>query len=178
MGSSAFAEASLEKLLTTNSIQVADVYTKPPKPAGRGMQTRKTPVHKIAQMHGLNVKTPSTLKAIQLPECDVIAVVAYGLILPQTVIDHPKIAAINLHPSLLPRWRGAAPMQQAFLNCDKKTGVSIVQMTQELDAGDIYMQKETNIGDNENYQDLHDRLAAMGGQMLADVISNIKKIVS
>ena len=176
MGSSAFAEASLTELLKDGSIQIVDVYTKLPKPAGRGMQARKTPVHKIAQMHGLSTSTPSSLKTVQLPECDVIAVVAYGLILPQAVIDHPKIAAINVHPSLLPRWRGAAPMQQAFLNCDKKTGVSIVQMTQELDAGDIYMQKETIISDHESYQDLHNRLATMGGQMLVDVICNIKKI--
>lgn len=176
MGSSEFAIPTLLKLLTIPELEVVEVYSKPPKPKGRGLQTVITPIHSIALQHDLSVKTPSSLKEEILQDCDVIVVVSYGLILPNSVLAHPRIAAINIHPSLLPRWRGPSPIQYTLLGGDKEAGVSIIDVTQELDAGAIYAQEFIILDGTETYSALHDRLAILGASMLCDVVRNIRNI--
>jgi methionyl-tRNA formyltransferase len=176
MGSSQFGIPALLALINDKKYKILSIYTKPPKPAGRGYTVQKTPINLIADKYNIECKTPIKLKDETLPECDLIIVVSYGLILPKSVIDHPKIAAINIHPSLLPRWRGASPIQYSLLNGDEITGVSIVKMTEKLDAGDIFMQKPMKIIKDEKYNKLHDRLANLSASMLIEVLDNIEEI--
>lgn len=178
MGSSQFGAPTLLKLINSGKYNLISLYTKPPKPAGRGHKLQKTPIHLIADQYKIECKTPTKLKEEVLPECDVIVVVSYGLILANSIIDHPKIACINIHPSLLPRWRGASPMQHTLLEGDKNTGVSIVKMTEKLDAGDIFLQKTVAINPNEKYQELHERLSELSAEMLIDVLDNIGNITT
>lgn len=175
MGSSEFAVPTLLKLIEDPQLEVSQIYTKPPKPKGRGLQTSMTPIHSIACERGLLVKTPSSLREEQLPDCDITVVVAYGLILPNNILAHPSLTSLNIHPSLLPRWRGPSPMQYTILEGDSEAGVSIIQVTPELDAGAIYAQKAIPLSGKETYSDLHDQLADLGASMLHDVVRNINK---
>ncbi|MGN7661304.1 MAG: methionyl-tRNA formyltransferase [Anaplasma sp.] len=184
MGSSEFSVPALESLLHSSHHEVVAVYTKAPKPAGRGHSLTKTPVHVYADKFGTPVRSPTSLRSESEKEVmakyapDVVVVVSYGLILPQWVLMTPGFGCVNVHPSLLPRWRGAAPMQHAILSGDELTGVTIMQLGEELDAGDIFLQESTPIGKQENIRELGSRLSIMGSQMLLEVLDNLGSIRS
>jgi methionyl-tRNA formyltransferase len=155
------------------------VLTQADRPAGRGMRTRASPVKLFAQSHGIAVRQPAGLKdaaereALSAARADVLIVAAYGLILPQAVLDIPRLGAMNVHASLLPRWRGAAPIQRALLAGDGETGVSIMQMEAGLDTGPVLMAKSTPISDADTAQSLHDRLADMGAQLIVEALDHL-----
>jgi methionyl-tRNA formyltransferase len=167
MGTPDFAVPALAALLAAGH-EVACVYTQPPRPAGRGHKEQRSPVHELAVARGLPVRTPVSLKgepaqrdfAGLAPDAAVVA--AYGLILPKAVLSAPRLGCFNIHASLLPRWRGAAPIQRAILAGDAETGVTIMQMDEGLDTGAMLRQARTPIGAEDSAQTLHDRLAQIG----------------
>lgn len=179
MGTPDFAVPALKKLISSKH-SIVGVFTKPPKPAGRGYQEIKSKIHILAEANNLAVFAPSTLrneinfaKLAEL-EPDLIVVAAYGLILPQNVIDLPKHGCLNIHPSSLPRWRGAAPIQHTILSGDKTTSVCIMQMDVGLDTGDILLSKEVNIEPKMTAYQLHDLTAEIGGDMVLETIQLIE----
>ena len=178
MGSPDFAVPSFKALIDAGH-EIACVYSQPPRPAGRGRNDRKTPVHEFAQARGLTVRTPKSLKgpkaqaAFAALKLDLAVVVAYGLILPQAVLDLPRHGCINVHASLLPRWRGAAPIHRAILAGDAKTGVAIMQMEAGLDTGPVLLETFTAIGPRETTGELHDRLATLGAEAIVHVLSRL-----
>jgi methionyl-tRNA formyltransferase len=171
-GTPAFAVPSLRAAAQRN--EVVAVYTQPDRPAGRGRGVAASPVKVEALARGLDVLQPESLKtqlsrdALRALRPDLLVVVAYGLILPQSVLDIPTFGCWNVHASLLPRWRGAAPIQRAIEAGDAETGVCLMQMEKGLDTGPVLLSQRTPIGDNETGGQLHDRLAALGAQVLAD----------
>ena len=154
--------------------EVVAVYTQPDRPAGRGRQLQMSPVKQAALDIGLpvqqplNFKTEETLAVLRSHEADLMVVVAYGLILPQAVLDLPRLGCWNVHASLLPRWRGAAPIQRAIEAGDSVTGVCLMQMEKGLDTGPVLLQLKTPIGPKDNGGSLHDRLAQLGAEVLRD----------
>lgn len=180
MGSPDFAVPALAELIARGH-EIACVYAQPPRPAGRGQQLRKTPVHAFAESRGIEVRTPKSLKkppeqaAFAALQVDLAVVVAYGLILPKTILDSPKHGCINLHGSLLPRWRGAAPIQRALMAGDAVTGVQAMRMEEGLDTGPVILSAETEIEFDDTAQTLHDRLAALGAPLLADAVALIEQ---
>jgi methionyl-tRNA formyltransferase len=170
-GTPEFALASLQAL-TGSGIMPLAVLTQPDRPAGRGKRLTASPVKRFALEHGIEVLQPTTLKdpdaAAQISafEPDILVVAAYGLILPQGVLDIPAKGCLNVHASLLPRWRGAAPIQAAILAGDAETGVSLMSMTAGLDCGPVFVEEALAIGAEETAGELHDRLAALGGELL------------
>ena len=176
MGSAEFSVPALTALIAAGH-DIACVYCQPPRPAGRGKKERPTPVHAAAAAFGLDVRHPVTLKSTQEQtafaalEADVAVVVAYGLILPQAVLDAPRHGCLNIHASLLPRWRGAAPIHRAILAGDQKSGVCIMQMDAGLDTGPVLLREETEIGAGDTTARLHDRLAAMGAELIVKALS-------
>jgi methionyl-tRNA formyltransferase len=179
MGSPDFAVPCLGALIAAGH-QVACVYSQPPRPAGRGKQERKTPVHAFAEARGLEVRTPKSLKrpdeqaAFAALKLDVAIVVAYGLILPKPILDAPRLGCLNLHGSLLPRWRGAAPIQRALMAGDRITGVQVMQMEEGLDTGPVFATAETPIEADDTAATLHDRLAALGAPLLVGTLARIE----
>ena len=179
MGTPDFAVPALQKLIESNH-EIIGVYTKPPKPAGRGYQEIKSKIHLLAEQNGLNVYAPTTLKSelnfnqLAALQPDVIVVAAYGLILPKNVLELSKFGAINIHPSKLPRWRGAAPIQHTILAGDKDTSVCIMQMDEGLDTGDILLQKELQVPHDMTAYELHDIAAKIGGDMVLEVLSQFE----
>ena len=177
MGSSEFAVPALEKLAEKH--QVVAVYTKEPKPAGRGMKLRKTPLHQKADMLGLNVLTPKNFKnqadIDQYLEfnADMTVVASYGLILPEVLLEAPRYKALNIHASILPRWRGAAPIHRAIMAGDENIGVDIMKMSVGLDEGDVYGNWSMPITEDLTTGIAHDRLAEEGGKLLLDIIEDI-----
>lgn len=177
-GTPDFALASLMALVDGGHIPDA-VLTQPDRPAGRGKKVTASAVKEFAVTEHLPVWQPETLKDRQIVEDiaalepDLIVVAAYGLLLPQSVLDIPKAGCLNVHASLLPRWRGAAPIQQAILNGDEKTGVCLMQMEAGLDTGPVFASAATNINPDESAGELHDRLAWMGGELLNEHIDDI-----
>ncbi len=177
-GTPAFALASLSALVGSGVTPCA-VLTQPDRHAGRGKRMTESPVKRYAREHGIPVLQPATLRdpaaaaEIAALEPEVLVVAAYGLILPQAVLDIPRAACVNVHASLLPRWRGAAPIQAAILAGDEKTGISLMQVTAGLDSGPVYVTSELRIGERETAGELHDRLAALGGKLLADNFEGI-----
>ena len=171
-GTPEFAVPSLRAAL--GKAEVAAVYTQPDRPAGRGRALQMSPVKQAALAAGLEVRQPERLgtraarEALRALRPDVMVVVAYGLILPQSILDIPVHGCWNVHASLLPRWRGAAPIQRAIEAGDADTGVCLMRMMKGLDTGPVYLRQRTPIGANETGGELHDRLAAMGAQVLAD----------
>jgi methionyl-tRNA formyltransferase len=153
---------------------VVAVYTQPDRPAGRGRQLQPSPVKALALARGIEVRQPETLRtadaqeALRALEPDLMIVVAYGLLLPQKVLDIPKHGCWNVHGSLLPRWRGAAPIQRAVEAGDAQTGVCLMQMEKGLDTGPVLLRKALTIGPDETSGELHDRLARLGAQVLKD----------
>lgn len=180
MGSPTFALPALEALLNAGH-EVACVYSQPPRPAGRGKQERQTPVHAFAASRGLEVRTPKSLKRAEEQEAfaalklDAAIVVAYGLILPKAILDAPKLGAFNLHGSLLPRWRGAAPIQRAIMAGDRVTGVQVMRMEEGLDTGPVLATAETPIEAEDNTATLHDRLAGLGAALLIDTLEKVER---
>ena len=175
MGTPDFSVPALEALHSAGH-EIAAVYTQPPRPAGRGKKERLTAVHARGEALGLHVRHPKTLKTPEAQaelaalNADIAVVVAYGLILPQAVLDAPSKGCLNIHASLLPRWRGAAPIHRAVMAGDEKTGVAIMQMEAGLDTGPVLLTGETAIGAEETTGDLHDRLAAMGADLIAQAL--------
>lgn len=180
MGTPEFAIPSLKRL-TKSHHKILAVYTKEPKKSGRGHKIHQTPIHKLAIESDLKVITPKSLRKSEVQEelkllnPDIIVVVAYGLILPKEVLEIPKYGCINIHPSLLPRWRGASPIQRAILAGDEETGVCIMKLEEGLDDGDVIKCEKIEITDTTDIQYLHDNLSEIGSRLLVDVLNNIEK---
>ena len=178
MGTPDFASASLKKLID-EKFDVVGVFTQPDKPKGRGMELSASPVKELALENGLPVFQPvkmrdgTALAQIKALEPDILVVVAYGRILPDDILAVPKYGAINVHGSLLPKYRGAAPIQWAVLNGDKITGVTTMYLASEMDTGDIIYTAETEIGEYETSGELFDRLKDMGAELLVKTLRDI-----
>ena len=181
MGTPDFSVPALDALHGAH--EVVCVYTQPPRPAGRGKQPRPTPVHARAEALGLPVRHPDSLKGAEAQlafaslGADIAVVVAYGLILPQPVLDAPRLGCLNIHASLLPRWRGAAPIQRAIMAGDAETGICIMQMQAGLDTGPVLMRAKTPISDADTAASLHDRLAAMGAELVVQALEHLPGLV-
>ncbi len=179
MGTPDFAKVCLEGLVKSGE-EIVGVVTQPDRPKGRGYNLVPPPVKVYAQEQGFRVYQPLTLKdeafAELLKELDpeLIAVVAYGRILPKSVLDYPKYGCVNVHSSLLPLYRGAAPMQRAIMDGRKETGITTMYMAEGLDTGDILEMLKTPIGENDNFEDIHDRLAEMGAELLPHTVKGLE----
>ena len=171
MGTPEFSVPALEALIAAGH-EIACVYAQPPRPAGRGMALRKSPVQLRAEALGIEVRTPLSMRRHDAQsgfaglKADLAIVVAYGLILPQAVLDQPQLGCWNVHASLLPRWRGAAPIQRAIMAGDAMTGVSIMRMEAGLDTGPVALVAQTLIGQDETAGQLHDRLSLAGAELM------------
>jgi len=180
MGTPDFAVPTLLELVA-HGHEIAAVYTRAAKPAGRGMRLQPTPVEVEARRLGIPVETPTSLKSPEALEqfrsynADAAVVVAYGMILPQSVLDAPKLGCFNLHASLLPRWRGAAPISRAVMAGDTETGVMVMKMDAGLDTGDVAMAERTDITDAMTASDLHDTLARLGGDLMVRAIGALER---
>lgn len=178
MGTPDFSVPALKALVDAGH-EVAAVYTQPPRPAGRGKKPRPSPVALAAEDLGLDVRCPENFRdAAEVASfaalgADVAVVVAYGLILPQSVLDAPVRGCLNIHASLLPRWRGAAPIQRAIMAGDAMTGVGIMQMEAGLDTGPVVLSRETAISDGDTAATLHDRLARIGAEAIVAALANL-----
>lgn len=177
-GTPDFAVPALESLARSRH-SLAVVYTQPDRPAGRGQKLSASPVALTARAHGLALEQPATLKgdearaALGRHAVDVMVVAAYGLILPQSILDTPSLGCINIHASLLPRWRGAAPIERAILEGDAQTGISIMRMEAGLDTGPVYLRRPTAISAEENAAELLARLATLGAEALLEVLEEV-----
>lgn len=178
MGTPDFSVPVLEALVEAGH-EIVAVYCQPPRAAGRGKKLRPTPVHARAEALGLLVRHPERLRDPKYHadfaalEADVAVVVAYGLILPQAILDAPKHGCLNIHASLLPRWRGAAPIHRAIMAGDDKTGVCIMQMEAGLDTGPVVLRRETDIAATDTTAILHDRLSEMGAGLIVEALGAI-----
>ncbi len=161
--------------------EVVAVYTRAPKPAGRGMEMKLSPVHALAERFGIPVHTPKSLRTPEAAElfaahdADVAVVVAYGLILPQAILDAPRECCLNLHASLLPRWRGAAPIQRAIMAGDGQTGVMVMKMDVGLDTGPVAMAERVSIGPDMTAGELHDRLSPLGADLMGRALAALSR---
>ncbi|WP_417250491.1 methionyl-tRNA formyltransferase [Celeribacter sp.] len=182
MGSPDFSVPVLDALVEAGH-EIACVYCQPPRPAGRGKKDRPTAVHARAEAlglpvrHPLNFKDATDVEAFAALEADVAVVVAYGLILPQALLDAPKHGCLNIHASLLPRWRGAAPIHRAILEGDAMTGVCVMQMEAGLDTGPVLLRQETEISDEDTTATLHDRLSEMGADAICAALDGLSVLV-
>jgi methionyl-tRNA formyltransferase len=180
MGTPDFAVPTLLELVA-HGHEVVAVYTRAPKPAGRGMKLQPTPVEQEARRLNIPVLTPVTLKTSEALEefrahdADAAVVVAYGMILPQTILDAPKLGCFNLHASLLPRWRGAAPINRAIMAGDAETGVMVMKMDVGLDTGDVAMAERLAISDSMTSADLHDALAPLGADLMVRAMAGLER---
>lgn len=178
MGTPDFSVPALNAIVEAGH-QIVAVYCQPPRPAGRGKKERLTPVHARALELGLEVRHPVSLRDVAAQadlaalDADIAVVVAYGLILPQAVLDAPRKGCLNIHASLLPRWRGAAPIHRAIMAGDAETGVCIMQMEAGLDTGPVLMREATVITPEDTTDVLHDRLSAMGARLIVDTLSRL-----
>ncbi|MFC3130780.1 methionyl-tRNA formyltransferase [Coralloluteibacterium stylophorae] len=178
-GTPEFAVPALEACWTRGG-EVVAVYTQPDRPAGRGRQPTASPVKQLALKHGLPVRQPENLKsaaeqdALRALAPDVMVVVAYGLILPKAVLAIPRLGCLNVHASLLPRWRGAAPIQRAIEAGDAETGVGLMQMEAGLDTGPVLLEKRIPIAVDDTAGTLHDRLSALGAEVLGDGLTLLR----
>ena len=178
LGSPDFAVPALAALAEAGH-EVACVYSQPPRPAGRGKKLRPTPVHQWAEAHGLEVRTPRSLKAapeqseFAALELDAAVVVAYGLILPQAILDAPRLGCMNMHASLLPRWRGAAPIHRAIMAGDEMTGVQAMMMEAGLDTGPVLATEQTRIFPFDTTGTVHDRLAGLAADLAVTALAGL-----
>ncbi|GHA56639.1 methionyl-tRNA formyltransferase [Amylibacter ulvae] len=181
MGTPDFSVPVLQSLVDAGH-EIAAVYCQPPRPAGRGKKDRLTPVHVLAQNLGLMVRTPLNFKdendiaEFAALNADIAVVVAYGLILPQAILDVPKHGCLNIHASLLPRWRGAAPIHRAIMAGDHETGVCIMQMEAGLDTGPVLTRESTQIGVGDTTSTLHDRLSQMGAELIVETLVRLDEL--
>lgn len=175
MGTPEFSVGVLDALVEAGH-EIAAVYSQPPRPAGRGKKDRPSPVHARADALGLEVRTPISLKKEDAQaefaalNADIAVVVAYGLILPQVILDAPARGCLNIHASLLPRWRGAAPIHRAIMAGDSQTGVCIMQMEAGLDTGPVLLREAFDIGLEETTAQLHDRLSVLGARLIVEAL--------
>ncbi|MCB1347330.1 MAG: methionyl-tRNA formyltransferase [Maritimibacter sp.] len=182
MGSPEFSVPVLDALIAAGH-EVAAVYCQPPRPAGRGKKDRPTPVHARALELGLEVRHPKSLRTAEAQAefagfaAEIAVVVAYGLILPQAVLDAPARGCLNIHASLLPRWRGAAPIHRAVMAGDAETGVCIMQMEAGLDTGPVLLRKALEIGPEETTGALHDRVSALGAAAIVEALDRLDSLV-
>jgi len=180
MGTPEFAVPTLTEIVGQGH-EVVAVYTRAPKPAGRGQAERKSPVHEQAEKFGIPVFTPKSLKgeAEQIVfashDADVAVVVAYGLLLPKPILDAPRLGCLNLHGSLLPRWRGAAPIQRAVMAGDKRTGVIVMQMEEGLDTGPMGLIDEMAIGPDMTAGELHDQMMLVGADLMGRALAALER---
>jgi methionyl-tRNA formyltransferase len=180
LGTPDFALAALKRLVAAGH-EVACVYSQPPAPRGRGQALRPSPVQAFAEEQGLSVRTPVSMRdpaeiaAFQALNLDVACVVAFGQILPAAVLEAPLLGAFNLHGSLLPRWRGAAPIQRAIMAGDPLTGVEVMRMTEGLDEGPVLASETVRIGPRDTAGTVHDRMAAVGAELLARTLPLIEQ---
>jgi methionyl-tRNA formyltransferase len=179
MGTPDFAVPTLVELIGQGH-DIAAVYTQPPRPKGRGLEPEASPVAKIAAMQAVEVRTPESLKGpdeqtdFAALRADAAVVVAYGLLLPKPVLDAPRIACFNLHASLLPRWRGAAPIQRAIMAGDAETGVMAMRMEEGLDTGPVLMAERVAV-DRKTYGELHDELARLGADVMVRALAAVER---
>lgn len=179
MGTPDFSVPALQRLIDEHD--VVCVYTREPKVSGRGNNLNKTPVHLLAEKNGIEVRTPKTLrdeneqKKFAALDADIAVVAAYGLILPQPVLDAFPFGCLNIHASLLPRWRGAAPIQRAIEAGDEKSGITIMQMAQGLDTGDMLLKGEVKISADTTGGSLHDELSLLGAELISKVLAEPEK---
>lgn len=179
MGTPGFSLPALVALLDAGH-DVCCVYTQPPRPAGRGKKEKPSPVQVFAEQHGIEVRAPQSLKpaeqaaAFRALELDAAVVVAYGLILPQALLDVPRLGCLNIHASLLPRWRGAAPLQRAIMAGDQVTGVTIMEMEAGLDTGPMLLTESVPIGPHTTAGELHDQLAGLGARLIVAALEGLE----
>lgn len=179
MGSPDFAVPTLEAILAAGH-DVACVYSQPPRPAGRGKELRRTAIHQVAEHRGLEVRTPANLKdpadreAFAALKLDVAVVVAYGLLLPRAILDAPRLGCFNLHGSILPRWRGAAPIHRAVMAGDPVTGVQVMKMEAGLDTGPVLSTATTPITEDDTTADVHDRLSLLGAGLMVKALAALE----
>ena len=180
MGTPDFAREALAALCESDH-EIVCVYSQPPRPKGRGHKVQNSPVHEFALEHDIPVFHPENLKSKDVQaefashNLDVAVVAAYGLILPQVVLDTPKYGCLNIHASLLPRWRGASPIQHAIWKGDSETGITIMQMDAGLDTGPMVEKEAVFLSDQSTAASLHDALAALGGRMIVDVLDHLAR---
>jgi len=180
LGTPDFALAALARLVEAGH-EIACVYSQPPAPRGRGQALKPSPVHAFALENGLTVRTPASMRdpdeiaAFQALNLDAAAVVAFGQILPGAVLDAPRLGSFNLHGSLLPRWRGAAPIQRAVMAGDPVTGVEVMRMTEGLDEGPVLASETLRIGPLDTAGAMHDRMAAVGAELLARTLAAVER---
>lgn len=180
MGTPEFAVPTLTEIVG-NGHEVVAVYTRAPKPAGRGQAERKSPVHQQAESFGIPVFTPKSLKgeAEQIVfashDAEIAIVVAYGLLLPRPILDAPKLGCLNLHGSLLPRWRGAAPIQRAVMAGDARTGIIVMQMEEGLDTGPMGLIEEMAIGPDMTSGELHDQMMLVGADLMGRALAAVER---
>ncbi|HEV7717639.1 MAG TPA: methionyl-tRNA formyltransferase [Arsenicitalea sp.] len=180
MGTPDFAVPTLSEIVSSGH-EVVAVYTRAPKPAGRGQAERKSPVHLAAEGFGIPVFTPKSLKGAEeqgvfaLHDADVAVVVAYGLLLPKPILDAPRLGCLNLHGSLLPRWRGAAPMQRAIMAGDTRTGVMVMQLEEGLDTGPVALVDEMPIGPDMTAGELHDKMMRVGADLMGRALAALER---
>ena len=178
MGTPDFAVPTLTALIEAGH-EIAAVYTQPPRAAGRGKRPRPSPVQIVAESHGIEVRTPARLKdaaaqaAFAALDLDAAVVVAYGLILPPPILVAPRLGCLNLHGSLLPRWRGAAPIQRAIMAGDRETGVAVMQMDAGLDTGPVLLEERVAIGPKTTAGELHDALARLGAPLMVEALAGL-----
>jgi methionyl-tRNA formyltransferase len=181
MGSPEFSRAPLRALIAAGH-EIAAVYCQPPRPAGRGKKPRATPVQALAEDLHLPVRHPETLRIAEAQAeftawaADIAVVVAYGLILPQAVLDAPRLGCVNIHASLLPRWRGAAPIHRAIMAGDDETGISIMQMEAGLDTGPVLLTRTLPIGAEDTTAALHDRLSQLGAEAIVAALADFDSL--
>jgi methionyl-tRNA formyltransferase len=180
MGTPDFAVSTLSEIIGQGH-EVVSCYTRAPAPGGRGMATRPSPVHQMAERFGIPVFTPKTLRdpdvveILRSHDADVFVVVAYGMILPQDVLDIPELGCLNLHASLLPRWRGAAPIQRAIMGGDPQTGVAVMKMEAGLDTGPVAMVEKVAITPDMSAGELHDRLKVLGADLMVRALAALSR---
>ena len=180
MGTPDFSVPTLERIIASGH-DVVGVYSQPPRPAGRGMAEKKSPVHGFAEQRGLLVKTPKSLRNTDEAQlfaelnADVAVVIAYGLILPPPILGAPRAGCLNVHASLLPRWRGAAPIQRAIMAGDNETAVMIMQMEAGLDTGPVCRTRRVAIEPDQTAGELHDALALAGGELMQEVLVDLEQ---
>lgn len=178
MGTPDFAACALDAVVAAGH-QVVAVYSQPPRPAGRGQKERPSPVQARAEALGLEVRTPTSLRTVEAQQdfaalqADIAVVAAYGLILPQAILDAPRLGCINIHGSLLPRWRGAAPIQRAIMAGDAESGITIMQMEAGLDTGPMLTRESLPITPTTTAASLHDQLAEMGARMVVEALDGL-----
>jgi methionyl-tRNA formyltransferase len=179
MGTSDFACPTLKELIDDQEIEIVAVYTKEPQKSGRGQNITNSPIHEIALQHNLKIITPKNLKDQEIQQefidfnADLAVVVAYGLILPVEILNGTKWGCFNIHPSLLPKWRGAAPLQRAIMNGDQQIAVTIIKMDPGLDSGDMVSIEPINLNQDTTYEQLSNQTSVIGAEILLKTIKNI-----